>query len=233
MKHKNILLGILAIMFLQMSCVKEGPMEPLTTVSYASQPYDELDVSNALKVMMSDTAQRIYVTCAESIAGRVKVNVHEHTLYLSLKAGTRTRQDVVVVLPRNEYLREVELSGASGFESDDTLSAHELTFSLSGASTLQAKVLTDELDVDMSGASKVTMEGSATDVELELSGASCFEGIGLVANQVKAELSGASKVSITCNTMLEVEASGASTLMYGGTPFVKSTTTGGSTVKPY
>lgn len=230
---KHLLFGILAIMPLQISCIQEGLLEPLTTVSFASQPYDELKVSNALKVTVSDTARRIYVTCAESIAERVKVNVREHTLYLGLKAGTRTRQEVQVVLPRNKYLCEVELSGASSFMSDDTLSVREVAFSLSGASTLHAMVLTDELDVDMSGASVATVEGKAAEVDMDLKGASTLEGIGLTADQVKAELSGASKASINCNTMLEVEASGASTLIYGGSPYVKSTSTGGSTIKPY
>lgn len=203
------------------------------TTSYAVMPYSKLDVSQAIHVTVSDTAKHIYVTCGERIAKRVNVKYEYDELKIGLKPGTRSNGQVNVLIPSNALLREVDLSGASSFNCDDTLVGRELSFELSGASSLNVKIDVPECDIDLSGASHATVMGKATSVDLDLSGASTLEAIDLVADHVEASLSGASKSTITCNASLEVEASGASNFIYRGNPAQMVRTTGGSSVTAY
>ncbi|MBC8070637.1 MAG: DUF2807 domain-containing protein, partial [Deltaproteobacteria bacterium] len=51
---------------------------------------------------------------------------------------------------------------------------------------------------------------------LDVSGASQVEAAGLVAREVEVEASGASSAEVTANVSLDVDASGASEVRWGG-----------------
>ena len=62
----------------------------------------------------------------------------------------------------------------------------------------------------------MNIEGTSNLFNIEASGASEINAFGLVSQDLKADISGASTLNITINKTLDVVASGASTVNYRG-----------------
>ena len=209
----------------------------VTRVYTIDGTYDELEVSHAFDVTMSDTATAATVTIGEALHDRVVFRVEEGTLKIGLKTGHyKNINKASVVLPVNRSLCEIELSGASSFTSDINLTASEISIDLSGAAHFDGSIEHNgELDVELSGASTATITGTTYLMEIDISGASTLDASDLDATTVKGEVSGASTASALCCDLIKVDVSGASHLSYstiadGCTPKVDCPTSGASSV---
>ena len=89
----------------------------------------------------------------------------------------------------------------------------------SGASKVTlAAVKNSELRVDTSGASKVNIDGETANLTIEVSGASAVDAENLRAEDANVDASGASHVSVFAVNDLRSDASGASKIVYSGSP---------------
>lgn len=70
--------------------------------------------------------------------------------------------------------------------------------------------------------------GSVINCNVKLSGASRFEGFDFTAITLDCELSGASRMEITCEGAMKVKASGASKVLYKGNCVITSIETSGA-----
>ena len=76
-----------------------------------------------------------------------------------------------------------------------------------------------DLSIDISGASRLTCTGSAAAVTLNVSGASHVDVLNCTGTRADVHLSGASEAWVDVGTRpIDLSASGASTLYYGGSP---------------
>lgn len=103
----------------------------------------------------------------------------------------------------------------------------------SGASKISLSNLkNDSLKVDVSGASKLNVQGETKNLEIELSGASKIEADGLTAENVDVDGSGASSASVNVSGDLKADLSGASKVTYTGNPRnLEKSTSGASSVR--
>jgi Putative auto-transporter adhesin, head GIN domain len=87
--------------------------------------------------------------------------------------------------------------------------------------------------VNSSGASKVTVEGESSKLTVDVSGASNINADNLKAGDANIEASGASHVYVNVSGELRSDGSGASKIVYSGTPKkVEKRTSGASSVSP-
>ncbi|MBQ9864876.1 MAG: DUF2807 domain-containing protein [Bacteroidales bacterium] len=159
--------------------------------------YTKLDVSSAFDVVVCDTVTQAMVTTPNRLQRYVVVRVEDGVLTIKLRPHLMFGSyDATVLLPRNEKLCELELSGASTFYGD-----------LKG----------DKVEVDLSGASDfVGSLQASTKVEMELSGASTFNG-AIQGSEVSIDLAGASVITGSIDAdYIELEASGSSTVKATG-----------------
>jgi hypothetical protein len=90
----------------------------------------------------------------------------------------------------------------------------------------------DSLKVDASGASKIKIDGETGNLEVELSGASRLDAENLKAENVDVDGSGASNASVNVSGDLKADLSGASKVTYTGNPKnLEKSTSGASSVK--
>ncbi len=102
---------------------------------------------------------------------------------------------------------------------------------VSGASNLTLNnVKNSGLSLDASGASKVKITGETAKFTAELSGASKLDADSLTASKADLEASGASHVDVNVSDDLTVDASGASKIVYSGTPTIHKKTSGASSI---
>jgi len=105
---------------------------------------------------------------------------------------------------------------------------------VSGAASVTLSGLkNDGLEVDSSGASKIKVTGETVKFVVDVSGATKVDGENLQAENVTVEASGASHVKVSVSGNLRADTSGASSVVYSGTPkdIVKKTS-GASSVSP-
>ncbi|MBK8465758.1 MAG: DUF2807 domain-containing protein [Chloracidobacterium sp.] len=90
---------------------------------------------------------------------------------------------------------------------------------VSGAANLTlSRVKNSSLLVEASGASKLKIAGETTKLNVEVSGASKLDAEELKASKANVEASGASYIDVNVSEDLSVDASGASKIVYTGTP---------------
>lgn len=93
-------------------------------------------------------------------------------------------------------------------------------------------VKNNELRVDTSGASKVNIKGETANLTIEVSGASSIDAENLKAEYVNVDASGASHVSVFATGELKSDASGASKIVYSGSPKnVEKRSSGASSIR--
>ncbi len=176
--------------------------------------YTELCVENAFEVTVSDAVSQITVTTDENVMPKVRVEKKGDKLRIYLRPLTvNVGMDLKVILPFNEDLKSVELSGASEFHSEYALMSKNVEVGLSGASEFYCDIDADEVDVDISGASNYYGSINADKIDMELSGASNIES-EFSAIELDLNLSGASDATLKgLIDELKIELSGASNIV--------------------
>lgn len=104
---------------------------------------------------------------------------------------------------------------------------------VSGASKVSLADLSNErLQIDSSGASKITVAGETLSLTIDVSGASKVDAENLKTENAFIDASGASKVSVFAVNELKTDASGASCIVYSGSPKnLTKKTSGASSIK--
>lgn len=112
----------------------------------------------------------------------------------------------------NTSIADMDISGAS--KAIFKINAHKMNLDASGASKLTFNGEYKSFKMDVSGASSLNISGKAEVLSAELSGACKLSADDLLAEDVKVELSGASKASVYAGKSIDIDASGASSLTY-------------------
>lgn len=212
-------------------------------------PYQSIEVSSAIDVVMSDTASRIWVSAKEDVQPYIDFTMKNcddgYQLALAVKWNEYQKQHqnytgdpVSVVIPAKKVY-EIQLTGASSFTYDGSLSLlggpDGFEADLEGASQLKAPIFGGgDVNLELSGSSSYRGEITAGDVRLELSGASMIESrVGCRVIDVLA--SGSSMVNLRGKATEEasLDVSGASTVSAMGfkSPNVVGDVTGCSMVE--
>lgn len=137
------------------------------------------------------------------------------------------RMDIDIVMPS---LRGVDFSGGSVSEVKGFEKIRTLDYRLSGASKSIFTGSADRLNLDLSGAAELDLRGGGGVLVGDLSGASQVFAFEFPVQEVDLALSGASRARLRVAKLLTIDASGASSVRYQGSPTVDQRLSGGSSV---
>jgi len=129
------------------------------------------------------------------------------------------------------YMRKMSFAGAAKLKTNNVLSSYKLQIDASGASDLDLNLQVQQLDIKAQGASDIELEGSADNLKLDLAGASKVDAEDFTARVGHVVAVGASKVEINVTDSLAAYPSGASKIIYKGTPIVQSEVRSGGKIK--
>lgn len=162
---------------------------------------------NGLQIKCGSSEEKLQLQGESNILPLIETRVEDGTLHIGPKPGESfsTNQPIQVTLFMDN-LDNLELSGSVDSQ-------------VSGLHS-------ERLNLDLSGSSKVKLEGTARKLDLDLSGASSASAMGLMVDDVRADMSGASKAFVAPRNTLEVDGSGASSLAYQGNPKVSKDLSG-------
>ena len=256
---RRFLIVLSAVVLVAFSSCKKVTEGNIITKDFNNpSSYTALEISSAFDAYVSENTDVITVTAGENVMPYVVVETVNNTLKIYLKPMTIVSiSELKVVLPRNENLLSVNLSGATEFHSEFGIIGEDLKVELSGASkfycdlgasgsidmimsgasNVESAILADELKLEMSGASHATLIGAVSYLKLDLSGASKIvkkivdSQYALSCEVCEGTISGASEAYIHCYENITVNLSGASVLHFTGDAFTAdSEVSGGSQI---
>jgi hypothetical protein len=122
----------------------------------------------------------------------------------------------------------ITLSGASHMEARN-ISAGNLEVKVNGASTLSGEIkVSKDSDFEATGASKIDLTGTGTNAVRVVNGASRAELSQFPVQNANLKISGASNAYININGKLDANVSGASSLLWSGSPVMGDIQTSGA-----
>lgn len=183
--------------------------------------YEELKVSHAISVEYASDAEKMTVIADSAISEIFSYRLYDECLELKLdmKPGVNySNASVKVILPVNDRLDDVKVSGASRVKLVTPVTVEDFELRLSGASSFCGVVNADEMDLEVSGASYADIGGKADELGLKVSGASKVSSAGncISAREVDVDVSGASSVYLKSDGVIKGSVSGASSIVYDG-----------------
>jgi hypothetical protein len=208
----------------------------VVTLDEAITGFDELDISNAFEVDVSQgESYRVVVRIDDNLEKYLRLVKQGSTLRIGLEPDrpynlANATLEAEITMPE---MTGMTLSGASRVTFTGFESTSRLNVDVSGASHLQGDIETGNARFQVSGASQVTLAGSAGDVTIDASGASRLDLSDFAVKDAEVEASGASTVTLNPSGRLDAGASGASHVYYLGNPTLgKIDTSGASSVEP-
>lgn len=173
--------------------------------------FNAIDVSNVFVVEVTSQSEfSVEVEADDNLLPLIRTEVQNGRLEISAEKKIKSKSPIKVRIGAPN-IAKLNASGASR----TTIS------NISGTA----------INLDISGASKVTLKGNASQLTADMSGASSVDATELQCEKVSVDSSGASKAKVNATGTLSVDASGASSISYVGTPAtINKKTTGASSV---
>lgn len=160
--------------------------------------FDAIDVGGVFQVEV--TTQKdfsVEVEADDNLLPLIKTEVNGGVLRLSTKERFSTRNPVIVRVSAPN-IDNLEVSGASKVSLAD--------------------LNNENLQIVANGASKVVASGKTANLILDANGASKIDAENLQSENASVDASGASSVKIYVINELKTDASGASSIIYSGSP---------------
>jgi hypothetical protein len=239
MKKSILLSALLAVILLMGSCKKESvkPSGSITTETRSLTGFDALDVSDAIdvEVTFDPNVESVVVEANSNLHQYILTDVVSGRLKVRIKNNVRIKSGATIkIYVSTTFLDAVGISGASRVEFTNELITSFLDLDISGASTFQGGMTVTDFDADASGASDIEIWGSSNTSKMDLSGASKITDEDFVMNDLDIDLSGASRATLTVNGVINISASGASSLDYNGTGLIDNLeSSGGSSINKH
>lgn len=249
-KLKTFILFSFAVLLLT-SCIHQERTdtikysENVTTESrYFDEEFDEINVSNGIHVIIEQSNNRkVTVITNENFHEKIQTRVENGTLYISNTTNKTTlsifgykrstiqdaaTKKIIVKLP---LINKLEASEASKIENKGILKGNFITLKSSNASEIKINLEFEKIDAESNTASKIDLKGMAIDLNVNATNASKIDADDLLANNIIAQSSNASKISIHPILSLKANADSAGKIEYHNNPKqIEKTTNSGGTI---
>ena len=197
--------------------------------------FNSLDISGGIKVhIRQDAVAAVKVEADQNLMEYIEVFTDGSTLVIKQKDGVNLNpsKDIIVSVAAPIY-KDIEVSGACDIIGDGPITgSEEVRLDVSGASTINLRINVPKLHSELSGSSHLNLNGQVADFWVKARGACEIKSYDLITDNTTLDVSGASDAEVTVNKKLEVEASGASKVLYKGKPSISQNSSGASEVRP-
>ncbi len=157
-----------------------------------------VDVGGVFQVeIIAQKDYAVEIEADDNLLGLIKTEVRDGVLHIRTENKISPRNSIRVRISAPDIER-LDVSGAAKVNVSDLKNS---TFT-----------------VDSSGASKITLAGESSKLNIDVSGATKVDAENLISENASIESSGASRASVNVSGELSADASGASKIVYSGTP---------------
>jgi hypothetical protein len=196
--------------------------------------FENIDLRGVIKLeIIQDGTTSLEITADDNILPELKTSVSGNTLEIGLEGSYCNVGNISIVL-HTKRLNGIDASGTSEIVSNTIINSDEFKLNLSGASKVTLKLNTGNLSTESSGSSSINLIGQARKHDIDMSGATKLSALDFVVNDYNIESSGSSNCQINVMSTLNANTSGASEIIYKGSPKdIVNKKSGSSTIVPY
>ncbi len=115
-------------------------------------------------------------------------------------------------------VERLAVSGTGSIQADKTISSDKLKLDVSGAGKMELPLRVTDLDINIGGAGKLILSGTAQNTDVDISGSGKVEGLDLVTQNCKANVSGVGKCDIDVVESMTRNVSGMGSINYKTKP---------------
>jgi hypothetical protein len=190
-------------------------IEGLCEIQYYAAP------SNTVTLEVQPNLREYFLVEVEN--GELIVSTTKRISYNSNKAPVLT-----VSTPA---LSSLTITGVCTFKTIDKIKTETFNLEISGAGEGKAELDVNSLKTNMSGAGSFVLIGKADNAEIKFSGAGDLKASSLQIREASVNFSGAGTIIINCSEKLSIEAKGAGSVEYIGSPSLSLDTNGPVRIK--
>lgn len=211
----------------------KGSGKIATETRSISEDFTGIEVSRGIEVeIRQNTSKTIEVKADDNIIEYILTTVEDGTLLITLDKSIKnsSTKKVMVSMPIIESLRT---SSGSSIESRNTLVVSKIEVKASSGSDIELKVEAENIQCESSSGSNIMIEGKALKLETSSSSGSDIDAKNLLANDVIANSSSGSSISVHPILSLNAKASSGGDIIYYNNPKeINKKTSSGGDVEP-
>jgi hypothetical protein len=242
-----------ALLFFLDSCTIITGEGPVVEKGFANEPFQSVNLDGSLNVHIKQgTQQNVMVSGNENIIEKLKMDVLDGTLYLSLEPGNYLNYELDVHLTmttlKNVTLSgsgditlgtfvglsdlNVELDGSGDIQSEGVLEVmSETKIELDGSGDIELKMKAKDVLVILDGSGDVELDGAASKLVVELDGSGDVKAFGLQSLHCEANLDGAGTIKLYASQTLKASLDGSGDILYRGEPRVDASMDGSGSIQ--
>lgn len=208
----------------------DGNGKVITQKREISSSFTKVISNRGVEVIIeqSDVAS-VEVEADENIINHITTEVKDGVLIISANENidSAEKEEVHVKMPKIEGL---ECSSGSSIATKSTVRGTNITLSTDSGSTLNADLEFENVTAETDSGSSMEVSGKALSVKAVSSSGSTLDAENLVANEVTADASSGSSLSVHALVSLNGDASSGASIHYNGAPkkISKEESSGGS-----
>lgn len=218
---KKLALYILALPLLFAACtpkcIEDSGVHGSKNLSL--KPYDELEVSGPIKVLLlQDSSYQLKIEADSNILALVKADVSGSTLTLKLDAEKYCGTDSITVTAGIGDLKKIAITEAVSLFTSSRINLNDLNIDMTGATVVRLDLNAAKLSIDNDGAADIHLMGQAGLHQLKSKGSIRLEAFDFVTGGYDLDIEGAGKANINVLNDLKVKTTGATEIYYKGNP---------------
>lgn len=208
----------------------DGSGNVVTQNRNITQEFNAVAASGGLEVIIEQGSERaVIVEADDNLQEHIKTEVTGKELKISsdVNIGSSGAKKVIVKLPAIE---SIEASSGSNVKSRNTLKNKSINLATSSGSSMEVTVDAKDTTCKSSSGSGLNVSGKTEKLETDSSSGSTLNAKELSANDVNAEASSGSSISVNPLQSLSAKASSGGSVKYVSTPnkLDKKISSGGS-----
>ena len=204
----------------------------LKSTEYNVGAYTAVDIRTGMELIYSEeVSDKVVIEIQENLIEYLDVRVENGVLIVDTKNPINTGSKDPKIYISNPDLSKISVSGFIIMSDCDKISGESFVLEVFGAAEIEAEFDVDELHINGSGAVNMDLSGRADTADINISGAGAIEAMELQTKSAFVAISGTGDVEISCSDNLDVDISGAGSVVYRGDPKVTQNTGGIATIK--
>jgi hypothetical protein len=193
--------------------------------------FKSVEVNKAIDLVIEQSDKtEIIVEADDNLQKEITTTVENGILVITCKYGNFHNVKSKKVTVKMPVIEGLEASSAATINCNTKLKGNSINLVSSSAASIHATLEYEKVELSGSSASNQTIKGKAIQTEISASSASVIDAEELLSNDIKAEASSASSISVHPIVSLKAEASSGGNIRYNSTPksIQKEENSGGS-----
>ncbi len=182
--------------------------------------FNKIEVKGNFRIKLNQGNQhQLAVSSSSNLSDYIMSEVHQQTLYISVPENMviKDRQTIDLHI-EFKNLENIKTEGNCEIKSKNKINVNNLAIVSAGASDVNLKIKSTQIDWELPGASSIYLEGEVQRMVLHSAGALKLNSQECSVDTFFIEMNGAGNAKVKVENKLKVNINGAGVLYYSGNP---------------